>query len=488
LSSAPGRNAIIESEQAGPAVIRGGALRTGGYLAGILLGLLSVPLLTRHLGVAEFGQYVLVVSLIGLVAGITEGGLTAVSTREWVVRDPAGRVSLMRQMLGLRLVLTTLGIAGALVFGVAVGYDRTLLVGILLTGTALIFQTVQNLLTAPLSAELRFGWITAAELLRQAVNVAAIVALVLAGAGLVPFFAAAIPAALAGSALVAGLVRRAVPLRPSLHPRESWALLRETLPVAIALAVNVTYFRIALIVASLEVSELQTGYFATSYRVMEIVLGIPAVLLTAVFPVMAHAAEGDRARLTYTLGRALEVSLILGVWMMVCLELSADTIIRIIAGEQAAPAADVLQLQAPAIVATFLAFAGGYALLSLRRYRAMLYANLAALAIATGLAFALVGPYESHGAAIAAVVAEYALAAAVLAYTWRAGAGLHVPARVLLAVVLAGALGIAVALVPVPELVRAAIATVVYFAVIVGLRAIPHEVVTTVRVIVRRGR
>jgi O-antigen/teichoic acid export membrane protein len=478
--------AVVATEAAGPAVIRGGALRTAGYLAGLLLGLVAVPVLTRHLGVEDFGRYVLVMSLVALVAGATEGGLTAVGTREWVVLGPHHRREVMRHMLGLRLLLTTLGVAGAVAFAVAVGYDRTLVIGILLASAAVVFQTVQNLLTAPLSAELRFGWITAAELLRQFVTVVLIVALVLAGATLLPFFAAAIPAAIASSALVAGLVRKSVPLRPALAVRESWRLLRETLPVAIALAVNVTYFRIALIVMSLEATELETGYFATSFRIMEILLGVPTVLVTAIFPVLAHAAEQDRARLGYTFGRALEVSLILGVWMLVCLEVGADTIISIVAGDQAAPAAEVLRIQAPAILATFVAYTCSYVLLSLRRHGELLVANLAGLVLAAGLSFALITPYASHGAAVAAVVAEYAVAIAMLVAPLRAGAIPRMTGRFFVAVALAAALAGAIALLPVPEIPAVVLASAVYFGVIAALGAIPHEVRTTVRHVLRR--
>ena len=57
--------------------------------------------------------------------------------------------------------------------------------------------------------DLRLGWVTVAELLRQLVTVVGIVVLVLAGASLVPFLALAIPASLAAVAVdgVAGTER-----------------------------------------------------------------------------------------------------------------------------------------------------------------------------------------------------------------------------------------------------------------------------------------
>ena len=66
---------ILDSREAGDKVIRGSALRSGAYVGGILLGLVSTPLMVRHLGVDDFGGFVAVSSLMFIANGLTEGGL-----------------------------------------------------------------------------------------------------------------------------------------------------------------------------------------------------------------------------------------------------------------------------------------------------------------------------------------------------------------------------------------------------------------------------
>jgi O-antigen/teichoic acid export membrane protein len=53
----------LTSPGAGGKVIRGSALRAIANVAGIVLGLATATLLLRHLGVAESGRYVTVLSL-----------------------------------------------------------------------------------------------------------------------------------------------------------------------------------------------------------------------------------------------------------------------------------------------------------------------------------------------------------------------------------------------------------------------------------------
>jgi O-antigen/teichoic acid export membrane protein len=354
---------ILDTPDAGPAAIRGGALRTAGYAASVLLSLASAPLLFRHLGVEDFGRYTTVLSLIMLAAGLSEGGVNAIALREWSTRAPGERRRLMANLLGVRIVLSTAAVAGALVFGVIAGYDEALIAGTAVAGAGLIAQTVQSLLAQPLQADLRFGWVTIADLLRQVTLVAFLVGLVLAGAGLVSLLAAQIPSALAALALTIVLVHGDVPLRPRLHRAEWGPLLLSALPFALAIAVNIAYFRVGILYMSIAASAEETGYFATSFRILEVVVVVPPVLMAAAFPILSRAARDNADRFAYATARVFAVALLVGGAAVVALELGAQLAIDVLAGAEYGPAVPVLRIQAPAALATFAAIACVYPLL-----------------------------------------------------------------------------------------------------------------------------
>jgi len=466
---------VLDTTEAGATAIRGGAVRGLGYAFGLLLSAATVPLVVRHLGLEDFGRFVLVSALITLVGGLTDVGLQAVGIREFSTRAGAERDRLMRNLLGVRLALTGGGVLLALAFTVIAGYDRTLVLGAALAGVALLIQSVQSLLAVPLAAELRLGWVTIAELLRQTLTVVLTVALVVAGSELLPFFAVAIPAALAAAVLTAVLVRDVAPFRPAFQAREWWVLLRDTLAFAIAIAVNIAYFRIAIVIMSLLTTELETGYFAASFRLLEVILPIPSLVIGAVFPILARAARDDPTRLAYATRRVLDVALIAGGGLVVLLEVGAPLIIEVLAGDAGSPAVDVLRIQAPALLATALATAGGFALLSLRRHREILLANLVALAISVSLTLALVPGLGAEGAAIATTSAEWALAVAVLVLLARIMHQLDLSLRTAGAVALGIAAGLAVLAIPAPDAVRIVLAPALYLGVLVVLRSIPPE-------------
>ena len=415
VAGPPRTDDLVGSRAAGPRALRGSALRSAGYAATVALALVAAPLLIRHLGIATFGRYTTVIAIVTIVGGLSDAGLVNVALREWATRKGEDRAIVMRRLLGIRLELSAGGVAIGVAFALLAGYSTTLVLGTLIAGIGMVLQATANVLTVPLQGELRFGWAAIIDVTRQAVSVVLIVALVLAGASLLPFFVVAIPAGLAALALTAMLVRRQIPLAPLLRGPERWPLIRDTLPYAAAIAVNTVYFRVTIVVMSLIAAAEQTGYFATSFRVIEVLVGVPALAIGAAFPILSRAVQDEPDRFRYATERILELALVAGTALVLVVVLSAPFVIRVLAGPAGAPAAPVLQIQGLALLATFLGMATGFTLLSLRWFRTLLIANIGALIANIILTLVLVPLDDARGAAIAAVIAESCFAVGLLA-------------------------------------------------------------------------
>ena len=467
---------VLDAGAAGGRAIRASAIRAAGYVLAAVLSLVSVPLLVRHLGVADFGRYTTVIALIAMIGGLTEGGLTAVAVRELAVREGAARHRLMRDLLGARVALTIAGVGLATAFAAVAGYGTELVLGTVVAGGGLLVGALHAAYSTPLQAQLRSGWVTGGELMKQVVSALLVIAGVLVGAGVLPFLAIPIPTGLLVLALMMWLVRRDVPMRPAFHPRHWVPLIRETLPVAVASAMYAVYFRVVIIVMSVLATTFQTGLFATSYRLIEVLVAIPFMLVTAVFPILARAARDDRERLRYVAGRVLEVAAIGGVWLGLVTALGAETVIAVIAGDEAAGAIPLIRIQAAALTFAFFTIALHYSLLALRDHKPMLQTTGLAFAVTLVLALALVPWLEAEGAAIAATVGEGVLAVASLIAVRLRAPDLLRGVAALPKVLAATALAIAVVLpLDLPEIARPAVASAVYFGVLVALRAIPRE-------------
>ena len=243
---------------------------------------------------------------------------------------------------------------------------------------------------------------------------------------------------------------------------------------------NLFYVRALIIAMSLLSTAYQTGLFAASYRVLEVLIGVPAMMAGAAFPILAHAGGADNeARLSYALRRLAQASLLVAVLMALVLAFAADTLLALLGGEEYREAAPVLQIQAASLLGAFLTQVWMLGLVATRRQRALIAVNgiaLVAIALAAAL---LIPPYGAKGAAAAAVIGETALAAGAGLMLGRGRPLLRPELGPGLRILLAGAIAAGLTLLASPPpLVAGALAGAVFIAAAFALRAVPVELVT----------
>jgi O-antigen/teichoic acid export membrane protein len=479
---------FLATVEAGPAAVRGGTIRVGSFMAGSLVSVGVAALLFRHLGVVDTGRYTTALSLSAVVTGFTDLGLTAIGMREFAVLRGEERATLARNLLGIRLVLTVVGVILISAFAF-LAYGRTLGLGVLIAGAGVLLQNTQTTLMVPLMAELRLGWVAALELARQMVNAALIVMLVLVGAQLLPFFAVAGVAAAVMLPVTALRVRELIPLTASFDTTQWRALVGPVMTYSAAVAASSLYFRVAIVLVSLIASAHQLGYFSISFRVVEVLFVVPGLLVGAAFPIFARAARNDPARLAYALSRVFEVSLIVGVWVSLSIAVGARLAIEVIGGAHFLPATPILAVQGVAVGATFVTSVWGYGMLSLHLHRLILTFNLVMLAVVAIVVTVLTALNGAQGAAIGTASTEVMGAIVSGLLLVRGRPHLKPRLRVVPRVAFAALLGATPALAGgLPIVVRLLLSTVIYVVVLIALKAPPAELLTLAPVRLRERR
>ena len=139
--------------------------------------------------------------------------------------------------------------------------------------------------------------------------------LVVLNAGLVAFFWANVVTGVVVVVATLLVLRGTAPLMPSFHAVAWKKILKETLPYALAAAVGLIYFRIAVVLMSYVSTDEETGYFSAAFRIVEVVGSLPWILVSAGFPILARAARDDETRLGYALQKIFEVATVLGAFI-----------------------------------------------------------------------------------------------------------------------------------------------------------------------------
>jgi O-antigen/teichoic acid export membrane protein len=450
-------------------------MRVVSYGTGALVSAGAAALLFRHLGLLNIGRYVTALSIVAIVGGVSDLGLNAVGLRDSATLDARGRSELFADLLGLRLTLTALGLAVALVV-VGIGYPSVMVLGVLLAGGGLVAQTVQDNFTLLLQVRMQVGAIATLELLRQLLTAAGIAVVAVSGGGLLAFLSVSIPVGLVLVAIVVRLVRQQRTLRPSFAWSRWRPMLLRVLPYTAATAAAILYFRVAVVMVSQLSDRHQEGLFGASYRIIDFLTLVPGMLAGTALPIFSRAAADDHERFVYALGRVFQVALIVGAGTALAIALGAPFIVRLLGGAQYSAAAGVLTIQSIGLAGTFLGIVWANGMLSLGLYRQILVLNLGALAGIVVLLALLVPDHGARGAAIATAAGEIGGALANGVVIIRRHPGLLGSLRTVPPVVLALGVGAASLAIPgLSSLERSLVGGAAYLAVLALLRAYPRE-------------
>ena len=474
---------VLDTGAAGGKAIRGGLLRTVAYGLTLVLGLVSVPLMTRHLGVVDYGYYVTVAAIAFIIGGFTEAGLTNLGVREYSALDGDERTRYMRAIAGLRFVLTTAGVLIATGFAAITGRPSVVVGGTAIVGLGLLLGLVQQTYAIPLTARLRFGWLSAIDVLKQVVLVGFIVGCVLAGTTLEPFFFANVASGGAALLVTLWLVRSGgTALRPSFDLPRWRSILREVVPYALAAVAGLIYFRLGVLLLGSFGTDEEVGIYSTAFRIIEVVSALPFIAVSSAFPILARAARDDADRLRYGIQRLFDGSVVFGLFLVVGLVVGARFAIEVIAPiDEFAASVPVLRLQAVAVVFTFFVATFSFALLSLRRYRELLISNLAAVIIAAVGTPLLAPQMGAEGAALATTLAEATLSVAYAVALWRADPALLPHLGTVVRIAPATVLAFAPMALDLHPVFEAALAGAVFVLAAVIARAVPPELLNALR-------
>jgi len=310
----------------------------------------------------------------------------------------------------------------------------------------------------------------------QVTTITTFVALVIVVAADAGFYA------VVGTAAVGAAVTLAITwvlVRREAHPvpraeRSVWRrLLVTALPVGAALAVSEVFFRLDTLLVSAFRSYHEVGLYSLSYRIVELIAILPAIVMTSVFPLLSRHLHESRDRAVRTIDAAGDLFVAVGAPIAAGGLIVAPELVTAIGGEQFADAADALRILLFAVALAFVSGLFGHSLIAGGRQTSALRLGLAALGF--NLAFNLVAipAWGIEGAAAVAVASEVLLVAGGYLLV-RRDLGL-VPRFALLwrALVAAAVMGVVLALVPEwPVAVLIALGALLYAAALWALGGI----------------
>lgn len=375
------------------------------------LGFLTTVLLARYLGPDGFGTLAYATSLVALFGISGHLGLQGLVVRE-LVRQPASRAEILGTAVILKFIGVVIGLAALLAYAAlyeGVGSPAFMLIA--LAGAALLLAPL-DVADYWFNAFVRARYVAMARAAGQVVFVAAVVVLVLSGAGLVAFGVPYLLQAVAAAMLLLLFFQKTADIRLQdwrFNRSQARQLLGQGWIIYLGSFFAVIYLKIDQVMLRWLADSSEVGIYAIAARLSEVWYFVPSAIVASVFPKLIELRDADTARFSHRLQQLFDLLATLGITVAILVTFLAPWLVPWIFGSDYTGSVAILVIHTWASIFIFMRAAlSRWILIENALVFSLLTQGLGALSN-VALNYILIPAYGGRGAAWATLV-SYAVA------------------------------------------------------------------------------
>ncbi|MDD5567085.1 MAG: flippase [Patescibacteria group bacterium] len=378
-----------------------------GKIISTFLGIIVIGLLTRYLGAEKFGYYSTVIAFLQIFAVLLDLGLYIILIKK--ISEPSAQTDhLVNNIFTLRFFSAIIFLGLAPLASLAFPYPTIVKLGIALTSLSYLFVSLNQVLTGLFQKNLKMNKVALAEVLGRIVLLGATALVLFFKLGLLSVLVAVILGSFVNFLYVFMAARRFVKIRFVFHWSTWRNILAEAWPIGLSVAFNLIYFKGDTVILSLYQPAADVGIYGATYKVLEILITLPAMFAGLVMPLLTTAfALGDTLRFQKLIQRSVNFLILMSLPLIVGVQFVAKPLMLLIAGNEFAAAGNVLRIL---VVATGIIFVGslfGNAVVSVNKQKSMIWVYFLVAAISLTGYLILIPRYSYYGAAAITVLSEF---------------------------------------------------------------------------------
>ncbi|MBP2046145.1 flippase [Methanobacterium aggregans] len=371
-----------------------------------VLGFFITMYTARYLGAGGFGVLSLALSITGILGVFSDLGLSTLMVRD-VARDKflTGKYVVNLSVLKVFLSVLTFGLVAATV--TILGYPELVGTVIYLITLSTVLNAFTLVLNSVFQANEKMEYISVNYILNS-VLMAAGTALGIYYALDVVYFASVYVISCLLVLILAFIIYVWKFSLPKLEIDLSFwkPTLNEAWPFGVSTVLANIYYFADSVILSVMVSTEVVGWYNAAYRILAVMLFIPILLNTVLFPVMSqfYVTSKDSFKLVYE--KYFKYMAMIGIPIGVGTTLLADKIILLIFGSEYAPSIIALQILIWALVISFLS--GAFTLLLQTSNKQMVITKITSINVVLNVVLNLILiPYFSYvGSSVVTVVTQ----------------------------------------------------------------------------------
>ncbi|MCK4539786.1 flippase [Candidatus Parcubacteria bacterium] len=391
----------------------------------VIVGLISVAIITRHLGQNGFGQYTTILTFLSFFGIIADFGLTLV-TIQIISKPGVDQNKALGNLLSLRLVSALIFLGAAPIIVLLFPYSAEVKNGVAIASFSFLFIALNQILVGLFQTKLRMDKVSIAEIASRLAMLLGIIIAVKFNYGLQGILIATVFSSFVSFLLHFIFSKKFAAIRLKFDLPYWSEIMKKSWPLAITITLNLIYLKsdtlfLSVIPRDSDIGIIaEVGIYGAAYKVIDVLITIPFMFAGIILPIMAKSwVEKKTDTFASVLQKSFDVLVMLALPMAVGTQFIANDVMAIVAGNDFLASGPILKVLIFAAAAIFLGNMFAHAVIAINKQKKVIKSYIF-VAITAVIGYLMVIPNFSYmGAAWVTIYSEFAIAIASFLIVWR---------------------------------------------------------------------
>jgi O-antigen/teichoic acid export membrane protein len=371
--------------------------------------------LPRYLGTEDYGRLYLAMSLSMISQAVIEFGGPFLVAKE-IARGPEKAAMMLSNSLVLRAVLWLISTISIVAISFALGYTTEVKYLIFILGVSKLWEGSGRVITSCFQGFEMMQYPSMGAIIERVFVAALGVFALFSGAHAILIAIIMAVSTFLNFGVQTIFVRKIIPRIPHYEWKQVRYLLKAGVPYFLWSMCAIIYYRIDAVMLSIMAPERVVGWYGAAYRVFDILMFLPSIYSTALFPVLSKSWGKNNRMLALTTQKSVDYILLAGIPVSVVIFAFSSQIVRILFGlKDYGPSVILLQIFAIGLLLVYIDFILVSAIIASEKTRQWTIAAFLAMLLNPVLNYLLIPYTEQHmgnggiGSALATHITEFAV-------------------------------------------------------------------------------
>src|SRR3989339_592272 len=267
-----------------------------GKILSVLIGLLSVAILTRALGTSAFGEYTTATTYLQMFGVVVDFGLT-LTLIVMISKPGIDEARIVGNFFGLRLVSGFIMFSLAPLLVLALPWSDTIRSAVLMGALAYFLMGGASMLLGVFQRHEAMWRAALAELVNRAVLLGLVALFAYSSPGVVEMVFAMVIANAVWLILMVQLASPFVKIRPLFEWSQWMFILAHSWPIAISIIFNLLYLKGDILFLAYFRDQTEVGLYGVAYRILDVLTALPVMFMGLLLPLAVfHWTNQDKPK------------------------------------------------------------------------------------------------------------------------------------------------------------------------------------------------